>query len=171
MRLSGDTETTAEGRGRHTRFGPRLVARTDDRGSGGLRIRAADFLVVCTAVVAVTTGCSAPDPDGLRLASTSGDFAIGSATPGDRGAGGGFLGGGIEGASGPAAFADGSAATVILGPKYFAASGRWCRHYRRLGADGLPAATASSEVACLAANGWHRARPVVVTRFGDTSRS
>jgi hypothetical protein len=129
--------------------------------------RVASTLVLCAAVSAVTAGCSTPEQDGPRLASTSGDFAIGARNPGAAG----FLGSGLEGMNGPASFADGTTLAVSLGPKYFAASGRWCRHFRPVGADGSPLATTSSEIACLSPDGWQRARPVVVTRFSDTSRS
>lgn len=167
MRWSGNGKTRAERSRRGALHAPPRPAAASRRATGGVIGRVASALVLCAAVSAVTAGCSAPQQDGLRLASTSGDFAIGARNPGAAG----FLGSGIEGTSGPASFADGTTVTVSLGPKYFAASGRWCRHYRPVAADGLPAATTSTEIACLAPDGWHRARPVVVTRFTDTSRS
>lgn len=136
--------------------------------------RALTVFVACAGLSAVTAGCAAPQAHSVVLAATSGDFAVGmgATAPGAApAAGGGFLGSGIEGASGPVQFADGTTATVTLGAKYFAASGRWCRHFRPVTATAALEPPASTEIACLADGGWRRARPVVVNRFSDTSRS
>lgn len=137
----------------------------------GALTRVFAVLVLCGGLAAMTAGCAAPLSESVEFASTTGDFAVGTGRRGDVAAASGFLGTGMEGATGPANFADGTSSTVILGAKYFAASGRWCRHYQPLAAAAGQGPTGSTEIACAAGSNWNRVRPVVVTRFSDESRS
>lgn len=126
--------------------------------------------VVALALLAGTWllgGCAMTDDDGFAFASLGGDAALARDGAGDQS---GFLGSGTIGATGEAQFADGRAATVALGPKYFSASGRWCRRFHVL-APGDGTGTAPEEqTACSDHGGWQRSRPLVVTRIPAAQR-
>lgn len=126
--------------------------------------------VVVLALVAgswLLGGCAMTPDDGFTLAALTGDAALARDRGWDQG---GFLGSGSIGDSGEAQFADGRAAVVSLGPKYFSASGRWCRRFQILApGDGI-AGGSDEQTACSDRRGWQRSRPLVVTRIPPTQR-
>jgi hypothetical protein len=113
-------------------------------------------------------GCAMTADDGYALAALTGDAALARDSGWDQS---GFLGSGAIGATGEAQFADGRAATVALGPKYFSGSGRWCRRFHVLApGDGTGAAPPEEQTACSDRGGWQRSRPLVVTRIPAAQR-
>ena len=126
--------------------------------------------VVALALLAGTWllgGCAMTGDDGYALAALTGDAALARDATSDQSS---FLGSGTVGATGEAQFADGRAATVALGPKYFSASGRWCRRFHVLApGDGYGAAP-EEQTACSDRGGWQRSRPLVVTRIPAAQR-
>lgn len=121
--------------------------------------------VVALALLAgiwLTGGCAMTGDDGFAFASLGGDVALARDTGWDQSS---FLGSGAIGDTGEAQFADGRAATVTLGPKYFSGSGRWCRRFHvHAPGDGAGAAP-EEQTACSDRGGWQRSRPLVVTRI------
>jgi hypothetical protein len=126
----------------------------------------AGLTALASIVPLLVAGC-ATEPVGpdYRVASTSGDFSIATAAAGPAvGAQvANFLETGGDGATGTATLADGNQAVVTLGPRYFAASGQWCRRYRVLTGDAAPRTPGESLIACRGPDGWRQTRPVVVT--------
>lgn len=112
-------------------------------------------------------GCAMTDDDGFALASLGGDAALARDATYDHS---GFLGSGSIGDTGEALFADGRAATVTLGPKYFSASSRWCRRFHILAPGSGSGGAPEEQTACSDRGGWQRSRPLVVTRIPSAQR-
>lgn len=126
--------------------------------------------VVVLALVAgswLLGGCAMTADDGFTFAALTGDAALARDGGWDQS---GFLGSGSIGDSGEAQFADGRAAAVALGPKYFSASGRWCRRFQILAPGNGNTGAPDEQTACSDRSGWQRSRPLVVTRIPAAQR-
>lgn len=119
-------------------------------------------VLACLAGTWLLGGCAMTNEYGSAFASLTGDSDIAAETDLDHA---GFLGSGAVGATGEAQFADGRAATVALGPKYFSAGGRWCRRFQIIAPGTGAEAAPEEQTACRDRAGWQRTKSLVVTRI------
>lgn len=132
-------------------------------------------IVAFLAISWLLGGCTMVDDQNLHVATTASDVPLASrAHGGARLDNAGFLGNGTFGTTGEAYFSNYAAATVLLGERYYAASGRWCRHFQLVASgnveDGVNTSKSEIRSACLDTTGWRLTRRVVVTQINDEAQ-